>query len=235
MGTPIRLQKYLAEAGVASRRASEELILAGRVSVNGKTIRELGVKIDPENTKVMVDGESIKAKNTNTYIAFHKPRGVLSTMFDPSGRESIGDYFNTRNERLFHVGRLDKESEGLILLTNDGAWAQKISHPSQGVEKKYLLLVKDETSRAIALRFEAGVDLADGFARARRAKVIPGGYEIVIDEGRNQILRRMAAALGVTVHRLIRTEVGQIKLGELPVGKWRNLSSVEVISIQNNK
>jgi len=235
VSAPIRLQKYLADAGVASRRASEELILAGRVSVDGKTVRELGTKIDPENSKVQVDGESIKRSSTNTYIAFHKPRGILSTMSDPEGRPSIGDYFDTRNERLFHVGRLDKESEGLLLLTNDGVWAQKVSHPSKGVGKKYLLFTKEESSGAIAGRVEAGIDLSDGFARARSAKAIPGGYEITIDEGRNQILRRMAATLGLTVLQLIRTEVGQIRLGELPVGKWRNLSSVEVTSIQNNK
>lgn len=235
MAEPIRLQKFLADAGVASRRASEGLILAGRVSVNGKIIRELGTKIDPENSKVQVDGESIKQSNNETYIAFHKPLGVLSTMFDPEGRPSIGDYFETRNERLFHVGRLDKESEGLILLTNDGDWAQQVSHPSRGVAKKYLLFTKEESSGAVSGRLEAGIDLDDGFARARKAKAIPGGYEVVIEEGRNQILRRMAAALGLTVVRLIRTEVGQIRLGELPVGKWRNLSNVEVISMFSNK
>lgn len=235
MSAPIRLQKYLADAGVASRRASEELILAGRVSVDGKVIRELGTKLDPENSKVQVDGELIRRNTTNTYIAFHKPRGILSTMSDPEGRPSIGDYFDTRSERLFHVGRLDKESEGLILLTNDGSWAQQVNHPSKGVVKRYLLFTKEESSGAISGRFEAGMDLSDGFARARSAKAIPGGYEITIDEGRNQILRRMAAALGLTVVRLIRTEVGQVRLGELPVGKWRNLSSVEVTSIQSGK
>ena len=235
MGELVRLQKYLADAGVASRRASEELILAGRVSVDGRTVRELGVKVDPIKTKVQVDGEVIKRVSTNTYIAFHKPRGVLSTMSDPQGRSSIGDFFNSRNERLFHVGRLDKESEGLILLTNDGAWAQSVSHPSQGVAKKYLLFVREDPTKAIANRFEAGIDLADGYARALSARVMPGGYEIVIEEGRNQILRRMATAAGLTVLRLIRTEVGQIRLGELPVGKWRNLSNVEVTSIQNRK
>jgi len=133
----IRLQKILADAGVASRRGSEELILAGRVSVDGKQITELGSKFDPEISIVEVDGEKIKSNKTKTYLAFYKPRGVLSTMTDPENRPNLGDFFSARNERLFHVGRLDKDSEGLILLTNDGDLTQKLTHPRYQIEKEY--------------------------------------------------------------------------------------------------
>ncbi|NDC13158.1 MAG: rRNA pseudouridine synthase, partial [Actinobacteria bacterium] len=135
----LRLSKFLSESGIASRRKAEDLIASGRVSVDGKVIREQGLKIDPINSKVTVDGETIKQNHSKTYIAFHKPRGVLSTMSDPEGRDSLAQYFGSRNERLFHVGRLDKESEGLILLTNDGHWANRVAHPSHGVIKKYLV------------------------------------------------------------------------------------------------
>ena len=223
----IRLQKYLADAGVASRRACEELIVSGRVSVNGKIVTKLGTKINPENTQVTLDGKAIKSKNTKTYIAFYKPRGVLSTMSDPSGRSSLSSFFSDWSERLFHVGRLDKESEGLILLTNDGDWAQKIAHPKFGLVKKYRVA----TDRALSAReidqLKAGVKIENGVARAISAKRIPEGVEIAIHEGRNQIIRKMIEALGIEVLALIRTEIGSIKLGELKAGKWRYLSDVE--------
>jgi 23S rRNA pseudouridine2605 synthase len=223
----IRLQKYLADAGVASRRACEELIVSGRVSVNGKIVTKLGTKINPENAKVALDGKAIKQKITKTYIAFYKPRGVLSTMSDPSGRSSLSSFFSDWSERLFHVGRLDKESEGLILLTNDGDWAQKIAHPKFGLVKKYRVA----TDRALSAReieqLKAGVKIENGVARAISAKRIPEGVEIAIHEGRNQIIRKMIEALGIEVLALIRTEIGSIKLGELKAGKWRYLSDVE--------
>ena len=139
MSEQIRLQKFMADCGVASRRACEELIASGRVKVNGRKVTTQGVKIDPINTKVEVDGQIIMINKTKTYIAFHKPRGVLSTMFDPEGRPNLGDFFGGFSERLFHAGRLDKESEGLIILTNDGAWSHEATHPSFGVEKTYLV------------------------------------------------------------------------------------------------
>lgn len=223
----IRLQKYLADAGVASRRACEELIVSGRVSVNGKIVTKLGTKINPENAQVELNGKAIKQKNTKTYIAFYKPRGVLSTMSDPSGRSSLSSFFSDWSERLFHVGRLDKESEGLILLTNDGDWAQKIAHPKFGLVKKYRVA----TDRALSAReieqLKAGVKIENGVARAISAKRIPEGVEIAIHEGRNQIIRKMIEALGIEVLALIRTEIGSIKLGELKAGKWRYLSDVE--------
>jgi len=223
----IRLQKYLADAGVASRRACEELIVSGRVLVNGKVVTKLGTKINPENVAVLLDGKAIEPKNTKTYIAFYKPRGVLSTMSDPSGRSSLSSFFSDWGERLFHVGRLDKESEGLILLTNDGDWAQKIAHPKFGLVKKYRVA----TDRALSAReidqLKAGVKIENGVARAISAKRIPEGVEIAIHEGRNQIIRKMIEALGIEVLALIRTEIGSIKLGELKAGKWRYLSNVE--------
>ncbi|MBU3715933.1 MAG: rRNA pseudouridine synthase [Candidatus Nanopelagicaceae bacterium] len=223
----IRLQKYLADAGVASRRKCEELIEAGRVKVNGKTISALGTKIDPLNTKVEVDNKSIQINLTKTYIAFYKPKGILSTMSDDRGRSCIGDYFQDRSDRLFHVGRLDKESEGLILLTNDGDWAQQISHPSHGAIKTYQVFVEEAVTRPMLANLKKGVRLEDGLAIAERANLIPGGFEVEIHEGRNQIVRRMAASQGLTVDRLKRVQIGKIRLGELKSGKWRYLSKVE--------
>ena len=223
----IRLQKFLADAGVASRRKCEELIEAGRVKANGKTLRVLGSKIDPLKVQVVVDNKPIRLVSSKTYIAFYKPKGILSTMSDDRGRSCIGDYFQDRSDRLFHVGRLDKESEGLILLTNDGDWAQQISHPSHGAEKTYQVFVEEMVSRPMLANLKRGVRLEDGLARAERARVIPGGFEIEIHEGRNQIVRRMADSQGLTVLRLKRTKIGKIHLGELKAGKWRYLSTVE--------
>lgn len=223
----IRLQKYLADAGVASRRKCEELIESGRVKVNGKVQKVLGSKIDPLNTKVEVDNKPILQVSTKTYISFYKPKGVLSTMSDDRGRSCIGDYFQDRSDRLFHVGRLDKESEGLILLTNDGDWAQRISHPSHGAAKTYQVIVEESVTRSILANLNRGVRLEDGLAKGERTKLIPGGFEIEIHEGRNQIVRRMAAHQGLTVLRLTRIQIGKIRLGELKSGKWRYLSSVE--------
>lgn len=223
----IRLQKFLADAGVASRRKCEELIEAGRVKVNGKTLRVLGSKIDPLKVQVEVDNKPIRLVSSKTYIAFYKPKGILSTMSDDRGRSCIGDYFQDRSDRLFHVGRLDKESEGLILLTNDGDWAQQISHPSHGAEKTYQVFVEEMVTRPILANLKRGVRLEDGLARAERTRLIPGGFEIEIHEGRNQIVRRMADSQGLTVLRLKRTQIGKIHLGELKAGKWRYLSTVE--------
>lgn len=226
----IRLQKYLADAGVASRRKCEELIESGRVKVNGKTIRVLGTKIEPLKTKVEVDNKLITVNLSKTYIAFYKPKGILSTMSDDRGRSCLGDYFQDRSDRLFHVGRLDKESEGLMLLTNDGDWAQQISHPSHGAIKTYQVFVEEAVTRSMLANLRNGVRLEDGLAKAERANLIPGGFEIEIHEGRNQIVRRMAASQGLTVHRLKRVQIGRIHLGELKSGKWRYLSTVETIN-----
>lgn len=230
MAELVRLQKFMADCGVASRRACEALIDEGRVKVNGKIVKTQGVKIDPINTKVEVDNELISATKTKTYLAFNKPAGILSTMSDPEGRPSLQDFFGSWPDRLFHVGRLDKESEGLIILTNDGQWAHESTHPSFGVEKTYLVQSEEPISRSAFQNLMEGVELEDGLAKpisvARRGAMI----EVVIHEGRNQIVRRMFDALGYPVERLIRTAIGSIKLGELPPGKWRSLNSVELVS-----
>ena len=230
MAELVRLQKFMADCGVASRRACEALIDEGRVKVNGKIVKTQGVKIDPINTKVEVDNELISARKTKTYLAFNKPAGILSTMSDPEGRPSLQDFFGSWPDRLFHVGRLDKESEGLIILTNDGQWAHESTHPSFGVEKTYLVQTEEPISRSAFQNLVEGVELEDGLAKpifvARRGAMI----EVVIHEGRNQIVRRMFDALGYPVERLIRTAIGSIKLGELPPGKWRSLNSVELVS-----
>jgi 23S rRNA pseudouridine2605 synthase len=230
MAELVRLQKFMADCGVASRRACEALIDEGRVKVNGKIVKTQGLKIDPINTKVEVDNELISATKTKTYLAFNKPAGILSTMSDPEGRPSLQDFFGSWPDRLFHVGRLDKESEGLIILTNDGQWAHESTHPSFGVEKTYLVQTEEPISRSAFQNLMEGVELEDGLAKpisvARRGAMI----EVVIHEGRNQIVRRMFDALGYPVERLIRTAIGSIKLGELPPGKWRSLNSVELVS-----
>ena len=230
MAELVRLQKFMADCGVASRRACEALIDEGRVKVNGKIVKAQGVKIDPINTKVEVDNELISASKTKTYLAFNKPAGILSTMSDPEGRPSLQDFFGSWPDRLFHVGRLDKESEGLIILTNDGQWAHESTHPSFGVEKTYLVQTEEPISRSAFQNLVEGVELDDGLAKpisvARRGAMI----EVVIHEGRNQIVRRMFDALGYPVERLIRTAIGSIKLGELPPGKWRSLNSVELVN-----
>ena len=221
----------MADCGVASRRACEELIAAGRVKVNGRKVTAQGFKINPINTQVEVDGQLISQQKTKTYIAFHKPRGVLSTMFDPEGRPSLGDYFGGFSERLFHAGRLDKESEGLIILTNDGAWSHEATHPSFGVEKTYVVETAEILPKPAFQKLLNGVELDDGLAKPISARQVAGRVELVIHEGRNQIVRRIFEALGYPVERLMRTAIGSIKLGELPAGKWRNLNEVETRSL----
>jgi 23S rRNA pseudouridine2605 synthase len=230
----IRLQKILADAGIASRRASEQLILDGRVSVDGVQVFELGTKCDPEISKVEVDGEAIKLSKTKTYLAFYKPRGVISTMSDPDGRANLGDFFEGRNERLFHVGRLDKDSEGLILLTNDGSFTHRATHPSYGMTKKYLLEVEGQFTKEHIDLLLKGVLLEDGMARALDVKVVrevnPKHHwvEVTIHEGRFHIIRRMFEFLEIDVLRLIRTDFGPISIGETKEGRWRTLNTIEL-------
>jgi 23S rRNA pseudouridine2605 synthase len=235
----VRLQKVLADAGIASRRASEQLILDGRVSVDGIQITELGSKVDPEISKVEVDGEAITTSKTKVYLAFHKPIGVLSTMSDPEGRSNLGDYFKDRNERLFHVGRLDKESEGLILLTNDGDMAHRATHPSYGMVKKYLVELEGVLSKEQLSEILKGVALEDGLARALTIKTIRevnpkhSWVEITIHEGRYHIVRRIFDHYEIPVLRLIRTDFGPIALGETGVGRYRKINEVELVKLFN--
>ncbi|CAN2238606.1 RsuA 16S rRNA uridine-516 pseudouridylate synthase and related pseudouridylate synthases [actinobacterium SCGC AAA044-D11] len=230
----VRLQKILADAGVASRRASEELISEGRVSVDGIQIFELGSKFDPEISQVEVDGEAIKSSKAKTYLAFYKPRGVISTMSDPEDRPNIGDFFKTRNERLFHVGRLDRESEGLILLTNDGEMTHRATHPSYGMIKKYLIEIEGVFTKENIDQLLKGVILEDGLARALEVSVVREvnnkhhWVEVTIHEGRFHIVRRMFESLEIEVLRLIRTDFGPVSIGETKEGRWRVLNSVEL-------
>jgi 23S rRNA pseudouridine2605 synthase len=229
-----RLNKIVADAGVTSRRGADELIIEGRVSVDGIVIRELGAKFDPEKVRVEVDGETVNQSLTKTYLALHKPRGVLSTMYDPEGRASLADFIDLRRERLFHVGRLDKDSEGLILLTNDGELTFRATHPSFGLEKTYIIEFEGKLPQAIEKTLLNGVELEDGMARVLDYKQLsPTWLEVTIHEGRYHIIRRLMEAIGVEVLRLIRTRFGPISLGETPEGRWRDLNEGELINLQN--
>ena len=233
----VRLHKILADAGVASRRASEELILDGRVSVDGLQITELGYKCDPEIVEVAVDGETIRVNKSKSYLAFYKPAGILSTMSDPEGRPNLSDYFTGRNDRLFHVGRLDKESEGLIILTNDGNVTHRATHPSYGLVKRYLVEIEGSLSKASIDALLKGVELEDGMARALDVKSVReisqkhSWAEVSIHEGRYHIVRRMFMALELPVIRLIRTDFGPISIGDLKEGRWRNLNEGELVKL----
>ncbi|MDP1711415.1 MAG: pseudouridine synthase [Candidatus Nanopelagicaceae bacterium] len=228
-----RLNKVIADAGITSRRGADELIHDGRVSVNGEIVRELGVKVDPDKSVVMVDGETITQSLTKTYLALHKPRGVVSTMYDPEGRPSLSDFISLRTERLFHVGRLDKESEGLILLTNDGEMTFRATHPSYGLEKTYLIQYAGKLPRDAQARLLKGIELEDGLGRVLEFKELsPTWIEVTIHEGRYHIIRRLMEAVGVDVLRLIRTRFGPILLGDVLEGRWRDLNKAELANLR---
>jgi len=233
----IRLNKIIADAGVASRRAADQLITEGRVTVDGDVIKELGKRFDPEISEIKVDGESLKTNKSKTYLAFHKPAGVISTMADPEGRKNLGDYFKDRKGLLYHVGRLDKDSEGLILLTNDGELAHRATHPSYGLEKRYLVEVEGEFSKQISDQLLAGVRLEDGLARAVKVSHIRAvtrnhhWVEITIHEGRYHIIRRLIEALGLKVIRLIRLDFGPVSLGDMNPGRHRVLNTQELTNL----
>jgi 23S rRNA pseudouridine2605 synthase len=229
----VRLQKVMAAAGVGSRRACEELIDQGRVEVDGKRVREQGMRVDPDTAVIHVDGMRVASKPGLAHLALNKPRGVVSTLSDPEGRPNLGDYVEGRRHRLFHVGRLDVETEGLILLTNDGELAHRLAHPSYGVSKTYLAHVGGPIPQDLGRRLRAGVELEDGFARADKFRVIDvvgrdAMVEVVIHEGRKHIVRRLLAEVGFPVHRLVRTRFGPIALGDQRPGKVRALTMREV-------
>ena len=228
-----RLNKIIADAGVTSRRGADELIQDGRVSVDGHIIRELGAKFDTSKVKVMVDGETITATLTKSYLVLHKPKGVLSTMYDPEGRPSLADFIDLRKERLFHVGRLDKDSEGLILLTNDGDLTFRATHPSFGLEKTYIIEFEGRLEIGVDKVLLKGVELEDGMGRVLSFKQLSANWiEVKIHEGRYHIIRRLMEAVGVEVLRLIRTNFGPISLGDTPEGRWRDLNEQELLNIQ---
>jgi 23S rRNA pseudouridine2605 synthase len=232
-GTEIRLQKVLAAAGIGSRRACEQLIDEGRVEVDGQVVLEQGMRVDPSSSVVKVDGMRIPTAPGHVVLAMNKPRGVHSTMTDERGRPCVGDYLKGRKERLFHVGRLDADTEGLLLFTNDGELAQRLSHPSHGVSKTYLAQVKGTIPRDLGRRLREGVELEDGYVRVDRFKVVtsaPGRalVEVVLHEGRKHVVRRLLAAVGHPVEGLVRVKVGPIGLGDLRSGKVRTLTLTEV-------
>jgi len=229
----MRLNKIIADAGITSRRGADELIAAGRVTVDGRPVRELGAKIDPDNHEVAVDGETIKRSLTKSYLVLHKPKGVLSTMYDPEGRPSLADFIDLRKERLFHVGRLDKDSEGLILLTNDGDLTFRATHPSFGLEKTYIIEFEGRLETGVDKVLLKGVELEDGMGRVLSFKQLSANWiEVKIHEGRYHIIRRLMEAVGVEVLRLIRTNFGPISLGDTPEGRWRDLNEQELLNIQ---
>jgi 23S rRNA pseudouridine2605 synthase len=229
----MRLNKIIADSGVTSRRGADDLIKSGRVTVDGFVVTELGAKFEADKVKVMVDGETITRSLSKTYLALHKPKGVLSTMFDPEGRASLSDFIDLRTERLFHVGRLDKDSEGLILLTNDGDLTFRATHPSFGLEKTYIIEFDGKLPTGVDKTLLKGVELEDGMGRVLSFKQLsPQWIEVSIHEGRYHIIRRLMEAVDVTVLRLIRTKFGPISLGDTPEGRWRDLNSGELLNLQ---
>jgi 23S rRNA pseudouridine2605 synthase len=230
-----RLQKVLAAAGIGSRRACEELIAAGRVRV-GDRLATLGDKVDPAEAEIYVDGERVVTDARLVYLAMNKPRGVVSTMDDERGRAALADYLGHVPQRVFHVGRLDADSEGLLLLMNDGALAHRLMHPSYGVAKTYLAEVPGPVRRGLGRELTRGVELDDGPARADAFRVVdsvPGRalVELTLHEGRKHIVRRLLAECGYPVSRLIRTAIGPIKLGDLKSGRTRRLTRAEIAAL----
>ncbi|MEV5966337.1 pseudouridine synthase [Kribbella sp. NPDC051952] len=229
----IRLQKVLAQAGVASRRSAELLIEQGRVEVDGTVVTEFGTRVDPEVSVIRVDGERIPPVSAHAYLVLNKPRGVVTTMADPQGRPCIADYVQDRDERLFHIGRLDTDTEGLLLLTNHGEFAHRLAHPSYEVSKTYVAEVDGNVKPGVLRRLLDGVDLEDGPARADTVKIISSIrgrtlVQITLHEGRNRIVRRMFDAIGHPVKRLTRTAIGPVRRGNLHTGELRPLDPKEL-------
>jgi 23S rRNA pseudouridine2605 synthase len=238
--TGIRLNKLLASAGVASRRAADDLIAAGRVSVDDEVVRTHGTRVDPPRTVVRVDGLRVNLRDDLMHLALNKPRGVLSTMSDERGRPCIADFVadrvagsSTRAGRLFHVGRLDADSEGLLLVTNDGELAHRLTHPSYEVPKTYLAEVPAPVARDLGRRLRDGIELPDGPVRVDRFRVVDAAagralVEVVLHEGRKHVVRRMLAAADHPVSRLVRTAIGPVQLGSQRAGKVRPLTRDEL-------
>lgn len=229
---PLRLQAFLARAGVASRRASEELILAGRVTVNGR-VPELGSKVDPYLDNVRVDGHTVTLRPFE-WVMLHKPRGYVTTREDPTGRKTVYDLLPPELHHLFHVGRLDRDSSGLLLLTNDGEAANRLLHPRYGTTKVYRVDVEGRPSRETLEEMVDGVRLDDGIAQAvsveLKGEVDDDIYRLmlVMQEGRNREVRRLLEAVGHPVRRLFRRQFGPLDIGRLPPGEWRRLGKAEI-------
>jgi 23S rRNA pseudouridine2605 synthase len=224
----------LAAAGIGSRRHSEELIEAGRVSVDGAVVREQGRRVDPETAVIEVDGERVVTRTGLVHLALNKPRGVLSTMSDDRGRPTISELLTEFGSGgLFHVGRLDADSEGLLLVTNDGELAHRLTHPSYAVPKTYLVEVSGPLRREVPRQLRAGVQLDDGPAQADSVRIVDNAngrvmLEVIVHEGRKRIVRRMLAEVGYPVHRLVRVRLGAVALGTLRSGRARHLTRHEI-------
>ena len=229
-GDGIRLQKLLAQAGFGSRRKCEEMITDGRVEVDGELVTELGTRVDPKRQQVRVDGSRIRLNPRHITLALNKPRKVLSTMDDPKGRYTLRDIVGDKYERIFHMGRLDYDSEGLILMTNDGELSQHVMHPKYEVEKT----LEGHMSGTVCRRLvRTGVQLDDGWIKLDHCSIIDSNRDqtivkVVLHSGRNRIVRRIFGAIGFPVKRLVRTQIGPIKLGDIKSGSYRVLSQDEV-------
>lgn len=231
----VRLQKYLAEAGVASRRACEQIILAGRVEVNGQPARELGTKVDPLHDRVTLDGSPVKVKR-KLYVVLNKPRGYICTRAEDVKGRKIGDLLPKEWSHLFPVGRLDVESEGLIFLTNDGDFCLRLTHPRYGVSKVYRATIDGRVEPGMLRRMKEGVEHEGETLRVEQAKLLADSgsaslVELVLKEGKNREVRRLFESQNLVVTRLERKQIGPIKLAELPVGHWRTLTESEIKSL----
>ena len=232
----VRLQKVLSQAGIASRRVAERMIIDGRVEVDGQLVTELGTRVDPDASVIRVDGARVVLDESLVYLALNKPRGMHSTMSDDRGRPCIGDLVEHRvrgNKKLFHVGRLDADTEGLILLTNDGELAHRLMHPSFEVPKTYLATVNGAVPRGLGKKLRAGIELDDGAVAVDDFAVvdaIPGKtlLRVTLHEGRKRIVRRMLAEVGFPVQTLVRTDLGAVSLGEQRPGSIRALRRNEI-------
>ena len=234
----VRLQKFLADAGVASRRAGEQIIVAGRVAVNGQTARLLGTKIDPDHDQVVVDGKLIRAKKL-VYLALNKPAGCVCSRQDDLDRPTIYELIPREWDTVQSVGRLDYHSEGLIFLTNDGQFALRLTHPRYGVRKKYLATVEGEVTPAMLALFKRGLFHEGEKLKALAARIVSGTrdksvVEVELGEGKNREVRRLFESQALTVKKLQRTQIGKIRLGELKPGKWRTLNAVEIKTLTSD-
>ncbi|KNF07436.1 pseudouridine synthase [Gottschalkia purinilytica] len=229
----MRLQKFMAQCGVASRRKSEELILQGKVKVNGIVINELGFKIDPINDNVMVNNRKIEIEKNKVYIALNKPTGYVTTLSDELGRKKVIDLVKNINERIYPIGRLDYDTSGLLLLTNDGELAYKLTHPKHEITKRYVADIKGIPTREELRKFKSGLNI-DGYITAEaNIKILNSNkdsstVEIEIHEGRNRQVRKMCDKIGHPVITLKRVSIGSIKLKDLRLGKWRFLTEQEI-------
>jgi 23S rRNA pseudouridine2605 synthase len=231
----VRLQKFLAEAGIASRRASEQVIVAGRVTVNGAVASQLGAKVDPQHDRVAVDGRVV-ARKRKLYIALNKPPGYVCTRGTEDDRQKIGELLPKEWTELFSVGRLDYQSDGLIFLTNDGDFCLKLTHPRYAIPRIYMVAVEGRVTTEMLKQFTQGVVSAGEKLKARRARLVSANnsnsiVELELTEGKNREVRRLFETQNLAVHRLQRIQIGPIKLGQLPMGKWRALTETEIKSL----